>query len=160
MTIEQKLNQEVAVIFARSSDQSRSKLRRSIKYRQLFSDKMLMIDLIKLGVPYSLFQLIQSVTPLSENDWSSILDISQKSLQRYKQGAKTFKPIQSEKIVEMAEVANLGREVFGDVEKFGVWMNTPIIALGNRKPVDLLTDSYGKEVVMTELTRIAHGILA
>ncbi|MCC6451300.1 MAG: DUF2384 domain-containing protein, partial [Acidobacteria bacterium] len=32
-------------------------------------------------------------------------------------------------------------------------------ALGNVKPVELLRDSYGKELVMGELNRIAHGIL-
>lgn len=69
MTIEQKLNKEIAVIFERNGGKGRTKDHRSVTYSQLFSDKMLMIDLIKRGIPYSFFELIQTVTPFSEGDW-------------------------------------------------------------------------------------------
>ena len=58
----------------------------------------------------------------------------------------------------MAEVTNVGKEVFGDLEKFKLWLNTPNFALGNVKPVELLRVSYGKEMVLGELNRIEHGI--
>ena len=32
-------------------------------------------------------------------------------------------------------------------------------ALGKLKPIELLKDSYGKEMVISELNRINHGIL-
>jgi uncharacterized protein (DUF2384 family) len=38
-------------------------------------------------------------------------------------------------------------------------LETPSYALGGMKPMDMLRDSYGKELVMGELTRINHGIL-
>lgn len=58
-----------------------------------------------------------------------------------------------------AEVMNLGVEVFGGMEKFKLWLDTPNHSLGNLKPVELLKDSYGKELVVGELTRINYGIL-
>jgi len=58
-----------------------------------------------------------------------------------------------------AEVTNLGVEVFGDMEKFKLWLDTQNLSLGNLKPMELLKDSYGKELVISELTRINHGIL-
>ncbi len=58
-----------------------------------------------------------------------------------------------------AEVTNLGVEVFGDMEKFKLWLNTPNLSLGNLKPVELLNDTNGKELVISELTRINYGIL-
>ena len=88
------------------------------------------------------------------------MDISSKSLTRYQQQNKPFKPSLTEKIIELAEVTNLGIEVFGNNEKFRVWLETPNYALGNLKPFDLLRDSYGKEMIIGELTRIEHGILA
>ena len=124
------------------------------------SDKMAIIFLIQKGVPWSLFDTIQNYTPLEETDWTEILDISSKSLQRYKQQEKDFGPLQSEKIIEMAEVTNIGLDVFGDMEKFKLWLSTPNFALGKRKPIELLKDSYGKELVVGELTRINYGILA
>lgn len=64
-----------------------------------------------------------------------------------------------EKIVSNSKVNDLGLEVFGDMEKFNLWLNAQNISLGNRKPIELLQDSYGKELVIGELTRINHGIL-
>ena len=49
-------------------------------------------------------------------------------------------------------------DFFGDREKFKTWLLIPNYALGNAKPIDLLKDSYGKEMVVAELTRVAHGI--
>ena len=70
------------------------------------------------------------------------------------------KGTQSEKIIEVAEVTNVGLDVFGDMEKCELWLDTPNFSLGNLKPLELLSDSYGKEMVISELTRINYGILA
>ena len=131
-----------------------------LTYAGLLSDKMLIIEIIRRGVPYSLFNLIQHSAPFSEHDWANILDISTKSLQRYKQTSRNFKSIQSEKIIEMAEVTHAGLDVFGDLERFELWLKTVNFALGGNKPFDLLRDSYGKDMVLDELTRINYGILA
>jgi len=132
---------------------------KKIKHTDFFKDRMMMIKVIKEGVPYSLFTVIQSYSPFSEKDWSTFLDLSTKSLSRYKLASKNFKPIHSEKIIEMAEVTTIGLDVFGSIEKFKLWLNTPNFSLGSFKPIDLLTDSYGKELVVSELTRINYGIL-
>jgi putative toxin-antitoxin system antitoxin component (TIGR02293 family) len=60
----------------------------------------------------------------------------------------------------MAEVTKIGLDVFDDLEQFKLWLNTPNFALGNNKPIELLTDSYGKEMVVSELIRVQHGIMA
>ena len=99
------------------------------------------------------------VSPFNEIYWADLLDISTKSLHRYKKSLKHFKPSHSEKIIEMAEVTQLGMEVFGETEKFRLWLETPNYALGNLKPMELLKDSYGKDMVTGELTRINYGIL-
>jgi putative toxin-antitoxin system antitoxin component (TIGR02293 family) len=131
-----------------------------ISFTNLLSNKLLLVMVIRKGIPYSIFTLIQNITPFSLNDWANYLDISSKSLTRYQQQNKPFKPSLTEKIIELAEVTNLGIEVFGNNEKFRVWLETPNYALGNLKPFDLLRDSYGKEMIIGELTRIEHGILA
>ena len=161
ITIQRKLDKEIATVIKRSGiDKQLSSEKSGMTYSDFLDNKMLIILLIKQGVPYSLFNLIQDHSPFSEEDWVKFLNISTKSLQRYKQSAKDFKPIQSEKIIEMAEVTNAGLDVFGDMDKFKLWLDTPNFALGKLKPLDLLSDSYGKEMVMGELTRINHGILA
>jgi len=130
----------------------------SLSYSEFLSNKLLMVQAIRKGIPFSMFRLIQIVTPFSLNDWADYLNISGKSLMRYSQQGKRFKPIHSEKIIELAEVSNLGLEVFQDSEKFKLWLETPNFALGNYKPFDLLKNSYGKAMVVSELTRINYGI--
>lgn len=156
-----KLDKAISTVVRRvRTDKRVSAKQATISYTEFLQDKMLMIQVIREGVPYSLFELIQNQTPFTEETWAKMLDISTKSLQRYKQSNKSFKSIQSEKIIEIAEVTHLGVEVFGEVEKFKLWLDTPNFSLGKMKPVELLNDSYGKELVMTELTHINHGILA
>jgi len=154
MNIEQKLDKEISTLFKPKFEN-----KRKLTYSEFLSNKMLIISVIKSGVPYSLFNLIKDVTPFTENDWAKFLNISTKTLHRCKKDSKQFKPLQSEKIIEMAEVTNIGRETFGEVEKFKLWLDTPNYSLGNLKPMELLGDSYGKELVIGELTRINHGIL-
>ena len=129
-------------------------------YNDFLDDKMLIIKAIRSGIPYSLFEAIQEYSPFSETDWASFLDISAKSLQRYKISQDhLFKSIHSEKIIEMAEVTKLGLSVFGDMNTFKLWLNTPCFAIGSEKPINFLQDSYGKDMIMAELTRINYGIL-
>ncbi|HOZ83062.1 MAG TPA: DUF2384 domain-containing protein [Bacteroidia bacterium] len=159
--LKEKLNKEINTFFHKSRDWDiQFKTTKKITYEDFLSDKILMIAAIRAGIPYSLFQLIKGFTPFTEYDWADFLDISTKSLQRYHQSSQHyFKPIHSEKIIEMAEVTKVGLEVFEDMDKLKLWLNTPNYALGKIKPIVLLKDSYGKELVMSELIRINHGIL-
>jgi len=155
-----KLNRELnAFVGSFSWPEKMPSLHRKITYDDFLEDRMLMIAAIRRGIPFPLFEMIQAVSPFSEQDWAEILQLSAKSLQRYKQEEGfRFKRLQSEKIVEMAEVAQIGLEFFGDMERFKLWLNTPNYAMGNIRPIELLRDSYGKALVVAELTRAAYGI--
>ncbi len=134
---------------------------RSISFADFFLDKMLIIQAIRTGLPYKIFQQIKRFTPFTDEDWAEYLDLSTKTLQRYRDDNDFhFKSIHTEKIFELAEVTNFGIEVFGSSEKFYSWLNVPSFALNGYKPGELLKDSYGKEMVMAELNRIKHGIFA
>ncbi len=129
-----------------------------VDIKDFFSDKMSLVNLIRNGLPYRLFMTLSSWIPLNEIQWADLLGVSTKSMQRYRKEDKRFKSIHSEKIIEMTEVTVAGLDVFGSVEKFKLWLETPSYALGNYKPLELIGDSYGKELVLTELVRIDHGI--
>ncbi len=134
---------------------------RSISFADFFLDKMLIIQAIRTGLPYKIFQQIKRFTPFTDEDWAEYLDLSTKTLQRYRDDKDFhFKSIHTEKIFELAEVTNFGIEVFGSSEKFYSWLNAPSFALNGYKPGEFLKDSYGKEMVMAELNRIEHGIFA
>ena len=159
--VRSRLDRETAAFFkAIAAGDSRTVSAKGITYDRFLDDRMLIISAIRAGIPYTLFNLIRSLTPFTEKDWAEFLNVSTKSLQRYGASIRhRFKPIHSEKIIEMAEVTKLGLEVFGDMEKLRLWLETPSFAMGGMKPMVLLRDSYGKELVIGELTRINHGIL-
>lgn len=128
-------------------------------FARFFADKINIIEAIKAGISYNLYESLSAYVPLAEADWVQVLGISSKTLQRYKAaGDHVFSPIHSEKIIEMAEVTYMGNEVFGAEDKFRLWLNAPCFALGGYKPKELLISSYGKEMVLGELTRLHYGI--
>ncbi|MGB3182094.1 MAG: antitoxin Xre/MbcA/ParS toxin-binding domain-containing protein [Cyclobacteriaceae bacterium] len=157
---EDQLSEQLSQYLHESDAAEYVSLPKKINYAQLFQNKLLLVFAIRNGLPYAVFELIQLHSPFSLHDWADLLNISYKSIQRYKAQQARFKPTQSEKIFEVAEVLESGTEVFGDVDKLKLWLDTPSYALGNMKPVELMHDSYGKELVMAEITRIDHGIFA
>jgi putative toxin-antitoxin system antitoxin component (TIGR02293 family) len=154
------IDKAVAVLVNRVEQNRGYKLlNKNITYDEFLKNKMLIVYAIREGIPYDFFDLIKEKTPFNEEDWASFLGISTKSLQRNK--AKEdfiFKPLQSEKIFELAEVTSLGNAVFDTEAQFYLWLNTPSFALGNLQPIELLKDSYGKEMVVNELNKIDQGI--
>lgn len=158
------LEKKILNLIKHSGEIKPSPLHKKIQSHSFFesflSNKLLLISVIQKGLPYSFFDTIQNYTPFDIDDWLIFLDISSKTLGRYKESDKLFKPYQSEKMIELTEVTHLGIDVFGQMDKFKIWLDTPNFSLGKQKPIDLLKDSYGKELVLAELTRINYGILA
>lgn len=118
------------------------------------------IKAVRLGFSFAAFYNFAKSTPFSLSEWSAFLNMSERTMQRYKQEKKSFDPIYSEKILQITLLYNLGIEVFGSKEKFNAWLEIPNIALGRIKPKDLLDNSFGIGLLKDELTRIEHGILA
>ncbi|MFB2117579.1 antitoxin Xre/MbcA/ParS toxin-binding domain-containing protein [Parapedobacter sp. 2B3] len=127
-------------------------------FNELFTDRLMMTTVVQSGISYRFFEQIQRITPFTESEWAAFLELSTKTLNRYKMENRYFKTLHSEKIMELAEVTREGLEIFGDAELFKQWLHTANYALGNKKPLELLKDSYGKELVLKELTHINHGI--
>lgn len=156
--MQEELNQKVSELIPGYGKNRAVSSVKSLAFKELLTNKLLLSGLIREGIPYALFMLIQRVTPFSESEWADLLNISIKSLRRYKEEARHLKPIQAEKVIEMAEVTELGMDVFGDMDKLKLWLDTPNFALGSYRPKDLIKDSYGKEMVVGELTRVNFGI--
>jgi len=157
--IERQLSKEISSFIKDTEAYEHVSIPNKIDYRDFLKSKILLVFAIRSGLPYSIFNLIQHQSPFSLNDWSGFLNISYKSLQRYKTKETRFKPIYTEKIFELAEVLDTGVEIFGNLDKLKLWLTTENYSLGNLKPIELLRDSYGKDLVLAELTRIDHGIL-
>lgn len=130
-------------------------------FSDLLDNKMRMVETIDIGVSYDLYVAIATLLPFTDVQWADLLGISAKSLTRYKtDAAHVFKSLQSEKILEVAEVMLKGHDALESSSSFNKWVMLPSIALGGKPPYKLMSSSYGKELVMDELNRIEHGIFA
>ncbi len=118
-----------------------------------------LIQLIRNGVSKkSLDHLINQIG-YSITDIASVLHISDRNLRRYEPKDK-LGPEQSERLVEIAKLYAKGEDVFGSIDSFNQWMNTEILALGNLTPKSFLDTSIGIQLLVKELGKIEHGILA
>jgi putative toxin-antitoxin system antitoxin component (TIGR02293 family) len=115
---------------------------------------------VRKGIGYSSFTNAVKNVPLTLKEWSGILDLSERTLQRYKKDKRAFDTLQSEKIVQVTLLIRFGRDVFGDEKKFNLWLNTENLSIGNIKPKEMLDSSFGIDLLKDELTRIENGILA
>ncbi len=96
----------------------------------------------------------------SKQEASRLADISTKTLERHLQSGKKFQGLQSDRLLELAELYAEGLEVFGSKDKFLKWLNSEIPALGNTFPKEWLDTHLGITLVSDELGRIKHGIFA
>lgn len=119
-----------------------------------------LIDAINRGIDFSVFETITKKYSFSLQNWADFLHISSKTLSRYQKESKTFDALQSERIMQIEILHSKGVEVFGSKENFSTWLETENLALGNLIPRNLLKNSFGIQLLMDELTRIEHGVLA
>jgi len=56
-----------------------------------------------------------------------------------------------------AEIYATGAALFGSIETFQHWMTAKNIALGGKKPLDLLPSRYGARLIFDVLGRIDSG---
>lgn len=121
---------------------------------------LFLIKAIREGIGYSFFNDMLKYIPFSFDEWSHYLNLSERTLQRYKKENKPFQASFAERIIEIKLLYQYGVEVFEDNGNFDIWLNSKSIALGGVKPKDLLDTTFGINLVRDELTRIEYGVLA
>lgn len=117
------------------------------------------IELGKHGIKKSAVRHLAANMSLTWRDMASLLPITERTLQRY-QTQKLLNQVVSEQALQLAEVVATGIEVFEDRDRFLTWLSLPSVALGDKRPIELLSSRFGIELVIDELGRIAHGIPA
>lgn len=117
------------------------------------------IKLIRNGIPKIVLDNIISVTDIPAIEMAGIIHTTDRTLRRYTND-QLLNPEQTERIIELATLYARGEEVFEGIDNFKLWMNTPVMALGNKKPKEFLDTSIGIELLFSELGRIEHGVFA
>jgi putative toxin-antitoxin system antitoxin component (TIGR02293 family) len=118
-----------------------------------------LVDLGDQGVSKAELLHLAKYLDLSVIQMAEILPVTERTIQRYGSGHRFNKTV-SEQLLQVAETTVRGKEVFGNRERFLAWLKSPCPALGNRKPLTLLSSRFGTALVLDELGRIEHGIVS
>ncbi len=109
---------------------------------------------------YNDFQKVASKTDFTQKEWSDILHVSERTLQRYAKDNSAFSVSVSDRLIQIDKVLKRGFEVFGSYEKFLLWIRDNPYMLEGRLSLQSLASIEGINNVLTQLGRIEHGILA
>jgi len=112
------------------------------------------------GISINYLNHLSDKYALSPNDWALIMGISTKSIQRYQQQENILSAAQTEFVLKIEQLYALGEEVFGNLQNFKGWMQKPAFGLGGKIPAEILHTISGINLVINQLMRIAHGVLA
>jgi putative toxin-antitoxin system antitoxin component (TIGR02293 family) len=111
------------------------------------------------GLPKHILMALAKKISLTLQEFANIMHISERTLQRYEDDT-LIKTEYTEKAIELARLYTRGEEVFGSLDKFKLWMKTPLHVFKGECPVSLLDTSIGFDMIFKELGRIEHGIFA
>ncbi len=132
----------------------------SLRKRKSAITPLELIERSKKGVKGAQFLKYQKESPFSDEEWSEILNLTIRTLYRYRTENKTFDRTPSERILEVIGILEKGWKVFGSKEKFNMWLRIPSIALGGKAPFEFFDTSTGIQYIKDELGRIEYGVFA
>lgn len=118
------------------------------------------VDFIKFGrkgLPRFILDEMLEFLNLSLQEFASILPVTVRTVQRY--STEDLLPSNlSDHLVQLFDLFQFGKSVFGSNKKFVTWYKTPNTALGNVTPFSLSDTGYGIKMVRNELGRLAYGV--
>src|SRR5665213_1344020 len=120
-------------------------------------------DLLQQGLPgHALKYLVDSIGILHvphHGGMEKAVGISLRTYQRRMDALdKPLSPEQSGRTWKFAEILGRAIELFGSQADAEAWLESPAIALEQRKPIDLLSTPAGVESVEDHLTRLEYGV--
>lgn len=115
---------------------------------------------ITKDVAFNDFKKIASKVDFTQKEWSDILHISERTLQRYAKENTVFNFSVTDRILQVNKVFERGLEVFGSYTKFNLWLRGDPYMLEGQLSLHSLASIDGINNVLTQLGRIEHGILA
>ena len=108
---------------------------------------------------YNDFKEIADKTDFLQKEWSDVLHISERTLQRYARESGSFNFSVTDRILQIDKVLERGKDVFGSYEKFVSWLREePLTYDGNISLYSLATFE-GINQVLSQIGRIEYGIL-
>lgn len=121
--------------------------------------KLRAIPVLK-DLTYNDFKKVADKVPFTLSEWSDILHISERTLQRYAKDNHAFAAINAERLMLIENILQQAKITFGNTDKFYAWLKREPNMLEGNLSMRSLTTFEGIQNVLTQLGRIQHGIFA
>jgi putative toxin-antitoxin system antitoxin component (TIGR02293 family) len=132
----------------------------TVRYEPAFRDSYHLIARAHEGISVDAFFDILEISSFTRDELADLLDVSFKTISRYKKENKQLNTLNSEQLLKIMRLFRHGEKVFGSLDDFNRWLRKTSHGLDNMKPIDLLRSSGGIDLIDEELTSIEHGTLA
>jgi len=130
----------------------------ALEVRYLASTPMDLVDLVREGLPWALYQGVLTDLGLTDQMASGVLHIPLRTLTRRKGGR--LDPQESERVLRLVRLRAEAEDVLGTREKALHWLEAPNRALGGATPLSLLDTDIGTQAAVDVLTRIEYGVFS
>jgi len=115
-----------------------------------------LLDRARRGADSTVFYDLALVGNLTENLLASIINISARTILNYAQQGKKLEPAQSEHLLKLVLLFELGITAFGTADEFNIWLNKKF---WNAKdtPMDWLITPGGVDMVKAQIEQLMEG---
>ena len=128
-------------------------------YQSYFKSPIQKLSAIKGGLSSSSLEDLLTISGSTRLDLAKNLDLTEPTLRKHLATVKGLSTSLSEHVLFLLELYDKGLDTFGNIKEFKNWLPQHNIGI-DAKPEDLLDSITGINLVMNELHRIDHGILA
>lgn len=123
------------------------------------TDKNILIQSIKKGLPISAFEKIQKELDVSADTLATTVNIANRTLARRKKEGR-FLPDESERVLRIASLFDRASQVLHKQDRVQRWFKSPQKALGGKTPLEYADTEPGAREVEDLLGRLEHGVFS
>jgi putative toxin-antitoxin system antitoxin component (TIGR02293 family) len=123
------------------------------------TDKNILIQSIKKGLPISAFEKIQKELNVSADTLATTVNIANRTLARRKKEGR-FLPDESERVLRIASLFDRASQVLHKQDRVQLWFKSPQKALGGKTPLEYADTEPGAREIEDLLGRLEHGVFS
>jgi len=120
------------------------------------SSEFHLAEIVEGGLPLDNLALLRT-SGLTAGEIGEIV-VSPRTLKHRRARGESLSHEETDRLVRVARIVALGRNVFGTVEKSLLWLRTPDERIAGRTPLSLLQTESGGRLVESMLWQLDEGI--
>ena len=128
----------------------------SVFNRYSIQDDYKLLKKAREGLKTDVFYLLADAINMPEKTLASVINLSPRTISNYRDQEKGLDPIYSEHLLKLINLYNFGKDIFGNLDEFTLWMNRPFWNSVD-KPIYFISTSGGVDLVYEEIEKLAQG---